>query len=181
MRSLYLRIYLTVVVALALFALVSGWLVQQHMEQQRVRAEGAVSERVGAWAELLQRSLPPADASPAEQAAGLREWSQRLRVPMALDDADGQRLAASDSFTRRELEGPAMASRLRAIRMDDGRTLWVARLGQAARGAGRAARARCRRAGWARRAVGPTGSAWSFCWSCCLWPWPAAPGRWCAG
>jgi hypothetical protein len=59
MRSLYLRIYLTVVAALALFALVSGWLVQRHLEDQRVRAEGAVRERVEAWGELLQRSLPP--------------------------------------------------------------------------------------------------------------------------
>ena len=127
MRSLYLRIYLTVVAALALFALVSGWLVQQHMEEQRVRAEGAATERVGAWAELLQRSLPPADAPAAEQLAGLREWSQRLRVPMALDDAAGRRLAASDSFVRRDLDAPEMASRLRAIRLDDGRTLWMAR------------------------------------------------------
>ena len=48
MRSLYLRIYLTVVVALALYALVSGWLLQRHLEDQRVRAEGAVRERVEA-------------------------------------------------------------------------------------------------------------------------------------
>ena len=37
MRSLYLRIYLTVVAALALFALVSGWLMQNHIEQERAR------------------------------------------------------------------------------------------------------------------------------------------------
>jgi signal transduction histidine kinase len=127
MRSLYLRIYLTVIAALALFALVSGWLVQGHLEEQRVRADGAVRERVEAWGELLQRSLPAADAPPGEQVAGLRDWSQRLRLPMALDDAAGQRLGASDSFLRRELDTPGMAARLHAIRFGDGRTLWVPR------------------------------------------------------
>ena len=127
MRSLYLRIYLTVVVSLALFALVSGWIVQRHMDDQRVRVEGAVRERTEAWGELLERSLPAADAPPAEQLAGLRDWSQRLRIPMALDDAQGRRIGASDSFVRRELDSAAMAARLRSVRFDDGRTLWVPR------------------------------------------------------
>ena len=127
MRSLYLRIYLTVVVSLALFALVSGWVVQRHMEEQRARSEGAVRERAEAWGELLERSLPAADAPAAEQLAGLRDWSQRLRIPMALDDAQGKRIGASDSFVRREMDAPEMASRLRPVRFDDGRTLWVAR------------------------------------------------------
>ncbi|MBL8312584.1 MAG: HAMP domain-containing histidine kinase [Rubrivivax sp.] len=131
MRSLYLRIYLTVVAALALFALVSGWLVQRHLEDQRVRAEGAVRDRVEAWGELLQRSLPPAEASADEQVAAVRDWSLRLRVPMALDDAAGKRLGASDSFMRRMAELPAFGSRLQPIRFDDGRTLWVPRLNPA--------------------------------------------------
>ena len=131
MRSLYLRIYLTVVAALALFALLSGWLLKQHLEQQRVRAEGVITERVEAWGDLLQRSLPPADAPPAEQVGAMREWSQRLRLPMALDDAAGRRLGASDSFLRRDLGAPEFAQRLRAIPLDDGRTLWVPRLGAA--------------------------------------------------
>ena len=41
MRSLYLRIWLTVLAALALFALVSGWLVQRHLSQERARLEAA--------------------------------------------------------------------------------------------------------------------------------------------
>jgi signal transduction histidine kinase len=128
MRSLYLRIYLTVVAALALFALVSGWLVQRHLEDQRLRAVGAVRERVEAWGDLLERAMPPRDAPVAEQLAALREWSQRLRLPMALDDDKGQRLGASDSFVRRELDAPANAQRVQPIRFDDGRTLWVPRL-----------------------------------------------------
>jgi len=126
MKSLYLRIYLTVVVALALFAFGSAWLFQREVEAQRGRFEGQVAERVGAWAELIQRSLPAADAPRDEQAQALREWSQRLRVPIALDDEQGQRIAASDSYLRRNAEMPGNPRGL-PVRLDDGRTLWVLR------------------------------------------------------
>jgi signal transduction histidine kinase len=124
MRSLYLRIWLTVVAALALFAVVSGYLWHRHVDQERAQFEAAASERLQAWAELVQRSLPPADAPPAEQAQALRDWSQRLRVPLALDNALGQRIGASDSFLRREADGAPPAA---SVRLDDGRTLWLAR------------------------------------------------------
>jgi signal transduction histidine kinase len=130
MRSLYLRIYLTVVVSLALFALVSGWLVQRHLEQERSLAESSQRERAEAWGDLLQRSLPGAEAPVDEQQAALHDWSQRLRLAMALDDAQGRRLATSDAFARREAEaGPMMMRRLHAVRLADGRTLWVWRPG----------------------------------------------------
>ena len=124
MKSLYLRIWLTVVAALALFALVSGWLWQRHVEQERVRFEAAASDRLSAWADLVQRALPTVDAPAAEQAEALREWSARLRVPLALDDRRGARIGASDSYLRREAEGLALAA---PVRLDDGRTLWLAR------------------------------------------------------
>jgi signal transduction histidine kinase len=152
MRSLYLRIYLTVVTALALFALVSGWLVQRHLDQERSRVEGALQDRMAAWGELLQRSLPGVDAPEAEQADALREWAERLRLPMALDDAAGRRVAVSEAYARRERHpaggppgsapgagpeglpgaggGPGPPSAMpQAIRLDDGRTLWVLRPG----------------------------------------------------
>ncbi|MEO5732940.1 MAG: HAMP domain-containing protein, partial [Rubrivivax sp.] len=138
MRSLYLRIYLTVVVTLALFAAVSGWLLQQHLERQRGLADGALSDRAGAWGELLRRSLPPVAATAEVQQVALRDWSQRLRIPMALDDAGGQRIAASDSWLRRELDGPDAMQRVRSIHLDDGRTLWLARPGGGG-GSGRSA------------------------------------------
>ena len=129
MRSLYLRIYLTVVAALALFALGSGWLVQRHLaeqrEEQRERIEAATRQRVEAWGDLIERAMPPPSAPADEQVAALREWSQRLRLPMALDDAAGRRLGASDSFLRRELGLPANAQRIQPVRFEDGRTLWV--------------------------------------------------------
>ena len=135
MKSLYLRIWLTVVAALALFALVSGWLVQQHFEHERERWEERVRERTEAWAELLQRGLPDAQAPHAEQEAALQAWSQRLRMGLALDDADGGRLATSELFRRREADaGPSLTRRLQRVPMDDGRTLWVLRPG--ARGPG---------------------------------------------
>ena len=124
MKSLYLRIWLTVVAALALFALVSGWMWQRHIEQERVRFEAAASDRLAAWADLVQRALPASDAPVAEQAEALREWSGRLRVPLALDDRRGVRIAASDSFLRRDADGNLKAA---AVRLDDGRTLWLAR------------------------------------------------------
>jgi signal transduction histidine kinase len=126
MRSLYLRIWLTVVAALALFALASGWLVQRHMEQERGRATQLLSERAAAWGELLQRSLPGADEPEHVQAEGLLAWSERLRVPMALEDANGHRIAASGWFERREGDGPEPRRAL-PIRFADGRTLWVMR------------------------------------------------------
>jgi acetylornithine deacetylase/succinyl-diaminopimelate desuccinylase-like protein len=80
MKSLYLRIYLTVVAVLLLFAAVSGWVFQRHLEQERVRVEGLVSDRTAAWGDLLQRALPGAEAPADEQAMAVRDWSQRLRL-----------------------------------------------------------------------------------------------------
>jgi signal transduction histidine kinase len=124
MKSLYLRIYLTVVAVLLLFAAVSGWVFQRHLEQERVRVEGMLGDRMTAWAELLQRSLPGSGAPADEQAASVRDWSQRLRLPLALDDEQGVRIVASDSFLRRPDEDGA---RVASVRLDDGRTLWIVR------------------------------------------------------
>jgi signal transduction histidine kinase len=131
MRSLYLRIWLTVVAVLLLFAFASGWLFQRQIEHERQRNEAAAGERIGAWAELIQRGLPEAGAPAADQAAALQEWSQRLRIPLALNAANGQRIGASESYLRREGEG----LRSLAVPLDDGRTLSVMRpgLGRAAR------------------------------------------------
>ena len=127
MKSLYLRIYATVVVVLLLFAFASGLVVERHLDQERVRNESVLNDRLGAWADLIQRSLPGADAPAETQATALREWSQRLRIPLALDDASGHRIGASDSFVRRVDEGQI---RPFAVKLDDGRTLWTMRPGQ---------------------------------------------------
>lgn len=137
MRTLYLRIYATVVAVLLLFALFSGWLLQHKLEQERAQFQQASSERLQAWAELLQGALPAASASHDEQAQALLEWSQRLRWPLALDDAKGERIVTSPSFERAQRvwaeiplgsEG-VMRERRVPVRMSfsDGRVLWLLR------------------------------------------------------
>lgn len=143
MRTLTLRIYLTVVVVLLLFAAVSGWLFQRQIENERHRADTVLSERMAAWGDLIQRSLPGKDAPAEEQTTALLEWSQRLRLPLALDDAQGTRIVTSESFAERSAEppppdgpmaggGPARDNRHRAyaVPLEDGRTLWVMRPGR---------------------------------------------------
>ena len=140
MKTLTLRIYLTVVVVLLLFAAVSGWLFQQQIDRERSRADSVLSERMAAWGDLIQRSLPGKDAPSEEQTAALLDWSQRLRLPLALDDAKGTRLVTSASFAERSAEpvppdGPLAADgavrdrrhRAYAVPLEDGRTLWLMR------------------------------------------------------
>jgi two-component system sensor histidine kinase RstB len=124
MKSLYLRIYLTLVVLLLAFAFGSTWLFQQHMEQERGNFELAANERWMAMAELIHRVMPPADAPRAEQAVALLEWAQRLRLAIALNDAQGVRIAASNQFERREDQ---TADNVVLLPLADGRSLSVIR------------------------------------------------------
>jgi signal transduction histidine kinase len=124
-KSLYLRIYLTVVAVLLLFALVAGWLFKRNIEhEQAQRVTAMSSERQAAWGELFANALPGADVPREAQAQGLEEWSQRLRMPLALDDAEGLRIAESQSFREALDEGP---KRFWRMELNDGRTLWVLR------------------------------------------------------
>ncbi len=143
MKTLTLRIYLTVVVVLLLFAAASGWLFQRQIEGERSRADSMLSERMAAWGDLIQRSLPGKDAPTEEQAAALLDWSQRLRLPLALDDPQGTRIATSELFAQRSQDSgppdrPVAGSepgreghrRAYAVPLEDGRTLWVMRPGR---------------------------------------------------
>jgi hypothetical protein len=177
---------------------VSGWIVERHLDDERARNEQVASDRLGAWAELLGNSLPGTDTSADVQLAALRDWSQRLRVPLALDDAKGQRLGASESFERRMLDGVRPFS----FKLDDGRTLWTMRPGMR-QGGGRRGRCgrRSARAGrrGARDPVAKSAAAgglrpqwpllfpacravpgWRSSWSSSFSPSPPAPIRWCA-
>jgi signal transduction histidine kinase len=126
MASLYVRIWLTVLLALGMFMLASGWLVQRHLAHERERMQDQVRQRVEAWADLVQRSLPAPDAPAGEQTQALAAWSMRLRLPLLLEDVDGRRIAASESWAQREAV-LGVVRRAVAIPLDDGRTLWVAR------------------------------------------------------
>jgi len=154
MKTLTLRIYLTVVAALLLFALTSGWLFNRHLERERAQAESMLSERMAAWGELIQRSLPGAEAPPADQSSALLEWSQRLRLPLALDSAAGERIGTSDTYRRRSLEGTARGF---AVRLEDGRTLWVMRPGLGRRSVGEVREPPGREEGGPGPAPGPRG------------------------
>lgn len=127
MKSLYLRIWLTVVAVLLLFALVAGWLFQSNVEVERGRLQSVWTERAAGWAALIENVLPHADAPVAEQRDVLLDWSRRLRLPLALDDAAGTRIATSDAYARREEEGGDRQRRAVRLPLSDGRALWVLR------------------------------------------------------
>ncbi len=132
MKTLYLRIYLTVVAVLLVFALVSGWVFQRDIDRARAEGQKAWSEHFEAWAELAQSQLPPAGAPLAEQRAALLELAERMHLPLALDSASGERIAASEMFTHRERgarEGRGPDPRAVALPLADARTLWVLRPG----------------------------------------------------
>jgi hypothetical protein len=131
MKTLALRIYLTVVTVLLLFTLGTGWLAQRHMEHERneVQTQAASSERAAAWGELIENSLPSAMQPEADQAQALLEWADRLRLPLALDNPNGQRIATSELMQERLLRQPDSSRRLQQIRLSDGRTLWLLRPG----------------------------------------------------
>ena len=125
MRSLYLRIWLTVVAVLLLFALVAGFVAQRNVEREREAVHAQWRERAAGWAALIENSLPRADAGADVQRAALLDWSHRLRLPLALDGADGQRIATEPLLARREAELGGMPRRAVRLPLSDGRVLWL--------------------------------------------------------
>jgi signal transduction histidine kinase len=124
LKSLYVRIYLTLVALLLAFAFGSAWLFQRHIEQERGNVELAAGERLNAMAGLLKLALPPATAPRAEQAAVFADWGQRLRMPLALEDANGKRIATTQMFQRRADDPGAI---IVSANLGDGRSLEMVR------------------------------------------------------
>ncbi len=132
MRTLYLRIYLTVVAVLLLFALLSGFLVQRDIDSARTEGQLLWAERLVEWAELAQGHLPPAGAPADEQREALETLAERMHLPLALDAANGERIAASERFERRAADardGHGRSPRIASLPLADGRTLRVLRPG----------------------------------------------------
>ena len=125
MKSLYLRIYVTLVALLLAFAFGATWLFHRQIEQERGNFDAAANERLTAMAVLIERALPAADAPRAQQADALEDWGHRLRLPIELLDAQGKRIAASESFERHE-DAPLVQRS--TVRMADGRSLVMLRL-----------------------------------------------------
>jgi signal transduction histidine kinase len=124
LKSLYVRIYLTLVALLLAFAFGSAWLFQRHIEQERGNVETAAGERLNAMAGLLKLALPPANAPREEQAAAFAEWGQRLRMPLALEDANGKRIGTTQMFLRRADDPGAI---IVSANLGDGRSLEMVR------------------------------------------------------
>ncbi|MCE4536596.1 HAMP domain-containing histidine kinase [Pelomonas sp. P7] len=124
MKSLYLRIYLTLVLLLLAFAFGSAWLFQRHIEQERGNVELAAGERLNAMAGLLKLALPPATAPRQEQAAAFADWGGRLRMPIALEGADGKPIATTQMFERRADDPGAI---IVSAGLGDGRSLELVR------------------------------------------------------
>lgn len=134
MKTLALRIYLAVVTVLLLFALLTGWLAKRNLEReiQRFQSEqtqSAQDTRNAAWGELIENSLPGIDAPEALQRDALLDWSERLRLPLALDNPQGRRIATSALMTERLQRHPDLSNRLQSAKLTDGRTLWILRPG----------------------------------------------------
>ena len=131
MKTLALRIYLTVVAVLLVFTLGTGWLAKRHFERERqeLLSQNTADQRIDAWAELIEKSLPGPDRPEAEQAAALKEWAKRLHLPMGLDSAEGKRIATSDELDELIRLNPQMLTRLRQVKLSDGRLLLIVRLG----------------------------------------------------
>ncbi len=99
MKSLTLRIYLSVVAVLLLFALIAAWVAHTNLEGDReIHRRGIAQERYEALGELIEHSLPEAHAPRNAQSEELLELSERLHIPMALDDPSGQAIVQSPQF-----------------------------------------------------------------------------------
>lgn len=129
MKTLALRIYLTVVAVLLIFARITGWLAQHNLEHERtvVQSQSAWTERAAAWGELLENSLPPVTAPEALQAQVFLDWADRLRLPMALESPEGERIATSSLLQERLRLAGEHRPVLHRVQLSDGRSLWMAK------------------------------------------------------
>ncbi len=123
MKSLWLRIYVALVLTLLVFALAAGALVQRQWSREREQARAQFAERMETLVEILDPALPPAGGPPEQIGEALQRWSLRMRVPLALESVDGQRLATSQRFARRE--SLDLAEDPLRFRLGDGRQLLV--------------------------------------------------------
>ena len=87
-RRLYVRIYLALLVSLAVAGALSAVVAHLHADPSQIGAG------IETFAELAGEVLPPADASAAAQQAALSRWSSRVHADLALYGADGRPIAA---------------------------------------------------------------------------------------
>ena len=88
-HRLYVRMYLALLLALALTALLFGtaW----HLNPENAQIGGSLET----FAEIAEEVLPPADAPAHQQEAALRRWQPRTHADLALYSAAGNLLAVA--------------------------------------------------------------------------------------
>ena len=124
MKSLYLRIYLTLVALLLAFAFGSAWLFQRQIEHERVLNDAQANERLASMGLLLHHALPPVTAPASAQADAVRDWGQRLRIAVALFSPAGELVGESELYERRSEEPGAHQI---VVDLEDGRKLALLR------------------------------------------------------
>lgn len=100
MKSLFWRIYLTIIFCLLAFGVATFWLAEQRVDRAEARLARWEQSQLQILREAAQERLPAADAPRAEQAHALQQLSREIRRPLALDDAQGNRVAESRSYRR---------------------------------------------------------------------------------
>ena len=112
MRRLYLRIYLAVVLSLAVFALVAA--LAWHSFAEPWSSDETL-------ATVARNLLPPAAAPASEQQAALQRLARDLHIDLALFAPDGTRTA----LVGHPIDSPQRVGRQRGLR---GAPVWAARL-----------------------------------------------------
>lgn len=87
-HRLYLRIYLALVLSVAIAAILFGtaWRMSPDAAQ--------LASSLETFTEIAAEILPPATAPRAEQQAALARWQPRMRADLALYSAEGEKIAA---------------------------------------------------------------------------------------
>ena len=134
MRQLFFKIYLAVLLSLLIFAAASAVLWGQLRAQRDGEYLGRQQEVA---AQLIQNTLPSASSSVNDQQAALERIAHDLNVNIAIDNAQGERIArvggrlppfrpdAPDEFLNRHGQNNRPAAPLTRIRLDDGRVVTV--------------------------------------------------------
>jgi signal transduction histidine kinase len=88
-NRLYIRIYLALLVSLAVAAVLfaTAWRMNQDPAQG--------GQHLETFAEIAAETLPPASASREAQQAALSHWHPRMRADLALYAANGEKIAAA--------------------------------------------------------------------------------------
>ena len=134
MRQLFFKIYLAVLLSLLIFAVASAVLWGELRAQRDDEYLGRQQEVA---AQLIQNTLPSASSSVADQQAALERIAHDLNVNIAIDDAQGERIARvggrlppfqpnePDEFLNRHGKNNRSAAPITRMRLSDGRVVTV--------------------------------------------------------